>query len=340
MTVALIAAAAWVLFFTVDMKDLVAWSTRYQTTLVPVALLAIAGIGFLLQRRKQTRNTIQQASREQGAEPAQKTDPAADAAKNRAEQVVTWAKDLKLKQKRWFHWGHVQPWVLIAGDASTVTVLMQELATKGSLVTDAAVLLWGGLGTDGRPDERWLRQIRRMRFSRPLDAIALVLDGTAPLLDSASWGIHLARITELLRWSAPVYVVDVAGADFVHRSDTPVMGCEFTRPLNTSAIETALLELRDQLADRSVYQLADNGQDTYASELSKRLDTRSAPLARWIAGLTEWQRHSLPVAGAFFARHAHAARDRIPRAGAGRARCAHRHLFGRRRGVFRAWQAL
>ncbi|WP_244193161.1 ImcF-related family protein [Paraburkholderia eburnea] len=50
-----------------------------------------------------------------------------------------------------------------------------------------------------------------------------------------------------------------------------------------------------------MYQLADNGDHVYASELSKRLDTRSAPLARWIAALTDWQRRPLPVAGAFFA---------------------------------------
>ncbi|HEX7933370.1 MAG TPA: ImcF-related family protein [Paraburkholderia sp.] len=303
---ALIAIVAWVLFFTVDSKDLVAWFTRYRNILVPAALLAIAGAGVLIQRRRQKRDTIQQTSKDQGAEPDQKADPAANAAKNRAEQIVLWAKDLKshLKQKRWFRWAYVQPWVLVAGDAPTVTALMPELATKGSLVTDDVVLLWGGLRADGRLDESWLRQIRKLRCSRPLDAIALVLDDGTLLLDHPNeknvWGLHLAGIREILRWSAPVYVVDVAGTDSVRRIDTPVTGCEFTHPLNASVIEPVLLELRDRLADRSVYQLADNGDDAYASELSKRLDTRSAPLARWISGLSDWQRRPLPVAGAFF----------------------------------------
>ncbi|MDH6147995.1 MULTISPECIES: ImcF-related family protein [Paraburkholderia] len=304
---ALIAIVVWVLFFTVDAKDLVAWFTRYRAILVPLALLAVVGIGVLLQRRKQKRDTIQQASKDQGAEPAQKTDPAANAAKNRAEQVVAWAKDLKLhlKQKRWFRWAHVQPWVLVAGDAATVTALMPELATNGSLVTDDAVLLWGGLGADGRPDELWLRQIRRLRWSRPLDAIALVLDDGTLLLNHPQeknlWGLHLARIREVLRWSAPVFVVDVAGTDSVRRIDAPVTGCEFTRPLSFSAVETALFELRDRMADRSVHQLAGNGNDDYASELSRRLDTRATPLARWITGLSDWHRRALPVAGVFFA---------------------------------------
>jgi type VI secretion system protein ImpL len=304
---ALVAAAVWILFFTIETKDLLAWFIRYRNVLVPVALLAIAGVGFLVQRRKVKRDTVQQASEDQGAVPPEKTDPAAVTAKSRAEQVVTWARDLKsnLKQKRWFLWAYVQPWVLVAGDAAAVTAWMPELAQKGFIITDDVVLLWGGLDANDRPDELWLRELRSSRRVRPLDAIALVLDDRTPLLDPSGeknqWGIRLARMTELLHWAAPVYVLDVAGADAVHRFDTPVTGCEFTRPLNVSAIETALLGLRDRLADRSVRQLATNGDDAYASDLSTRLDVRSAPLARWIAGLSDWQRRPLPVAGAFFA---------------------------------------
>ncbi|MCG5076154.1 ImcF-related family protein [Paraburkholderia tagetis] len=121
------------------------------------------------------------------------------------------------------------------------------------------------------------------------------------MVDRSHRGLHLARITELLRWSAPVYVVDVAGTDPVHRINTPVTGCEFSHPLDASAIEAAMFKLRDRLADRSVHQLAANGNDGYASELSMRLDTRAKPLARWITGLSDWQRRPLPVAGVFFA---------------------------------------
>lgn len=304
---ALVAAAAWVLFFTVDIKDLVAWLTRNRAILIPIALVAIAGIGVLLQRRKQKRDTIQQASKDQNAEPAQKTDPSADAAKNHVEQVANWATDLKfqLRQKRWFRWAYVQPWLLVAGGSTAVTALVPELAQKGFIITDDAVLLWGALGTDNRPDELWLRQIRRLRRGRPIDAIALVLDNGTLLSESVHeknpWGLHLARMREILRWSAPVFVVDAAGTDAVHGIDTPVTGCEFEHPSNASAIETALFELRDRLADRSVHQLATNADDAYASDLSKRLDTRASPLAHWIAGLSDWQRRAMPVAGVFFA---------------------------------------
>ena len=304
---ALLAVGAVLLVRPVDLKDPVTWLIRNWLVLLIAAPLIVGGLVLALPRRAQKQIALQQESKKQGLEPSGKTDPAADATKSRAEQVVKQAKDLKLylKQKRWFRWAYTQPWLLVAGDTATVTALVPELATKGWLVTDDAVLLWGGRAADGRPDELWLRKIRWLRWSRPLDAIALVLDDGTLLLEHPHeknlWGLHLARIKEILHWSAPVYVLDIAGTDSVHRTSMPVIGCELSRPLNASVIETVLLELRDRLADRSVYQLADNGDDAYASELSKRLDTRGAPLARWISGLSDWQRRPLPVAGAFFA---------------------------------------
>lgn len=308
MTAALLVGSVGLLLHTVDLKDPYGWIVKHWASLVFAALMAVGGLGLAFhQHRKQRQIALRQESERKGLVAPGQGDPAAAAAKSRAEEVVTWARNLKsdLKQRRWFRRAYALPWILVAGDAATVTALMPELATEGSLITDDAVLLWGGAGKDGHPDELWLREIRRMRRSRPLDAIALVLDEKTSLSDSGHsknpWALHLARIAEFLRWSTPVYVLDVAGTDAVHRFDTPVTGCELSRPLDVVVIETRLLELRDRLADRSVHHIADNGSDAYAAELSSRLDARSAPLARWIAGLTDWQRRPLPVAGAFFA---------------------------------------
>ncbi|MGU7772643.1 ImcF-related family protein [Burkholderia sp. MR1-5-21] len=210
-----------------------------------------------------------------------------------------------LRATHGLRWRYRRPWLLLAGDDAAIGRLLPELAERGWLLTDDAVLLWGRAGPDGRPDEAWLKQICRFRRARPVDAIVLTLDGMAPLQDAVrgtrSWGVHLACIARLLHWSAPVFVLDLAGADAARHADTPVTGCEFSRSTDAPAIEAALLELRHRLADVSITQLARNGDDRYASDLSTRLDTRSGPLARWIANLSDWQRRPLPIAGVFFA---------------------------------------
>jgi len=230
-----------------------------------------------------------------------------DAAVNETDRKVSFSADLSeaLRSRFGLRWRYRLPWLLIAGDDAAIGRLLPELKERGWLLTDDAVLLWGRTGSDGRPDETWLKQIRRFRRARPLDAIVLTLDESTLLPETvrgtSPWGIHLARITHLLRWSAPVFVLDLAGADSVHRADTPVTGCELSRATDAPAIEEALLELRNRLADISVGQLARSDADRYAAELSTRLDARSAPLSRWIANLSDWQRRPLPIAGVFFA---------------------------------------
>ncbi|MBB3257137.1 type VI protein secretion system component VasK, partial [Paraburkholderia bannensis] len=210
-----------------------------------------------------------------------------------------------LRAQNGFRWRYRQPWLLLIGEDTAVNRLIPEIEGCGWLASNETVLLSGSTPPHESINDQWLRQIRWLRWSRPVDAIVLVLDDGTLLPERSqeknSWGLHLARIRKVLSWSAPVFVLDIAGTDAVHRIDTPVTGCEFTRPLNATAVETALFELRDRLADRSVFQIASNAEDTYASDLSKRLDTRTTPLARWISGLSDWQRRALPVAGVFFA---------------------------------------
>nr|WP_134190361.1 ImcF-related family protein [Paraburkholderia rhizosphaerae] len=303
----ILAVLAGVILYTVDLKALAAWSVRYPVILPGAALLSLAALALVLPRRRQIRLALQQDSKERGAEPPEMPDSASVAAKDRMETAIARAQDLRfhLKQRRWFRWSYAQQWLLVAGDNTAIIRLVPELHARGWLVTEDVVLLLGGTTPDCRLDEPWLRQVRRLRWCRPLDAIVLLVDDTTSLTGSgrsrSPWDFHLARITNLLRWSAPIYVLDVAGTDPVHRENTAVTGCEFPRSTDASAIEAALLDLRDRLADRSVHQLINNRDDRYVSELSARLDTRGQQLASWIASLSSWQRRPLPVAGAFFA---------------------------------------
>ncbi|WP_087086700.1 ImcF-related family protein [Caballeronia catudaia] len=248
---------------------------------------------------------MQDESKKQELEPpGLKNDPA-KAQKARAERAVVQAKALRfqLKQYRWFRWAYDRPWLLISGDDTSVKRLFPELAQQYWLITDHAVLLWGEAASEG-VDQAWLREIYRMRRTRPIDALILAFDGEAALpaqsRGATGWGTTLAHIASMLHWSAPVYLLDLAGEPEA-RGKPPVIGSEFTHAADQPAIETALLSLRDRLADLGVKRIGDDRRNRFASELSKRLEARASELARWVAELSMWQRRPFPVMGAFFA---------------------------------------
>lgn len=173
------------------------------------------------------------------------------------------------------------------------------------------VLLWCRSGQDGRPDTDWLKQLYKLRRRRPVDAVILTTDGKSDLSaqrrGTGSYGISLARIAEVLRWSAPVYLLDVAQNDAAANGNTPVIGCELPRQADAAAIDKALHSLRDQLSERSIEQLIRNGRDRYMGELSARLDVRAKALADWIGTVVSSQRRRIPLSGIVFAPYPSAA---------------------------------
>jgi len=206
-------------------------------------------------------------------------------------------------------WRYRQPWLLLTGDSSAIKRLLPAIVEPGWLYTDEAILLWNDKGEGGQPDAAWLKQLRKLRRSRPVDAVVLVEDGTGELAAQrrgvSTDSLNLTRIAETLKWSATVYVLDVADTDVAGDGQTPVMGCEFGnrhgKGMDAPAIADALLVLRDQLAQRGVAQLIANRHDRYSAELSERLDDRSTKLAAWIASLSTKKRNHQPISGAFFA---------------------------------------
>ncbi|WP_346430208.1 ImcF-related family protein [Cupriavidus basilensis] len=210
-----------------------------------------------------------------------------------------------MKQQHGYRWRYRQPWLLLTGDDAAIARLLPELAEQGWLITPDAVLLWSKTNKEGWPDADWLKALYRLRRRRPVDAVILTTDSAADLQAQRRGthpdGMRLARIAELLRWSAPVYLLDVAEARTVAHGLMPVIGCELPRQADADAIEGALRTLRDQLAQRVVAQLMEGNRDRYMGELSQRLDSRGKALADWIAGLGGRQRRRVSVDGIVFA---------------------------------------
>lgn len=203
-------------------------------------------------------------------------------------------------------WRYRQPWLLVTGDDTTIGRLLPALVETGWLVTQDAVLLWSQANQDGHPDAAWLRQLSALRRDRPIDAVALTIDGTAdPTAQrhgTHAYSATLLRIAGALRWSAPVYLIDVAQ----DCARSPVIGCELAAPANTHAISQALQSLRNQLSDLSIEQLVRDSRDRHMGELSARLDTRAQMLADWLGGLATGQRRRIPLRGIMFASYPNA----------------------------------
>lgn len=211
----------------------------------------------------------------------------------------------QLRTEAGWRWRHSRPSLLLAGDNLAIDRLMPEFAATRWLITDNAVLLLTKVGSDGQPDEDWLRQLYRLHNRRPVDAIVLTLDGAIDLsLPQRSINAHsvkLARIVNALRWSPPVYALDIGLTDPLHNGSAALVGCECAPDANKRAIESTLLTLRRRIGDMSIGQLIENHGDKYSAELSKRLDERSAPLAGLIASLANRKARHQSVSGAFFA---------------------------------------
>ncbi|WP_438392462.1 ImcF-related family protein [Caballeronia sp. DA-9] len=198
-----------------------------------------------------------------------------------------------------------QPRLLVTGDPSVVHRFLPELTLHGWLGTGDALLLLNTSDSDGRPDDAWLRQIYMLRRRRPVDAVILTLDGNAsttlPRRGTHANSVTLTRVAEVLHWSAPVYLLDVAQTDTFNDGRTALIGCEFRADANERSIESTLLALCSRAGNESVGQLIRNRKDKYGAKLSQRLDQRSAPLAALIASLANRGARHQPVSGAYFA---------------------------------------
>lgn len=210
-----------------------------------------------------------------------------------------------VRQQYGFRWRYRQPWLLLTGDDHTIAKLVPGLGEPGWLITADAVLLWSKTGKDGHPDVAWLKQLYKLRRRRPVDAVILTTDGKIDLpaqrRGTHPYSVSLARIAEVLHWSAPVYLLDVADTDTVASGNTPVIGCELPSRGGANAIGKALQSLRNELSDRGVEQLIRKERGRYMGELSARLDKRGKALAEWIGGLASNKGRDIPLSGIVFA---------------------------------------
>ncbi|WP_019448885.1 ImcF-related family protein [Cupriavidus sp. BIS7] len=299
-------AAAIILLFGKHAGIKTAEQRVFWVSVVAVGAIALAFVGSLdrLGSWWEALGLLTKRLRLQGPEIASSTQASVltgtDQRKTRTLPLGTLRMDLR--RKYGLGWRYRQPWLLLVGQEADVSRVSPDLVTMGWLQTAEAVLLWREAGAEGLPDAAWLKQVYKLRRRRPVDAVVLVSDGEAAQTKANrgthAIGIDLARIAEVLRWSAPVFLLDMAPGKPASASQLPVVGCEFSRDADEAAIEAALNALRSDLAQRYVVPPFDDDGKRQMGELSRYLDSRRAELAHSTAGLL---RQGHPVRGIVFA---------------------------------------
>lgn len=242
---AFVAAAIYV-GLSVEASQIHPWLTEHRVALAAIGLGAMTWAAIALFRRPVVRHEVQQASKAQGLEPPETASQAILEAKAGAASAVANLLALRsvLRAQRGLRWRARLPWLLLTGDDAAIGRLVPGLNRQGWLITPDAVLLWSKAGKDGQPDIAWLTQLYKLHRRRPIDAVLVTVDGETSLSaqrhTTHPYPLTLARIAETLRWSAPVFLIDVAQENAAPDGDGAPVGCELPRQWDADTVRRAL----------------------------------------------------------------------------------------------------
>ncbi|MFL9996527.1 ImcF-related family protein, partial [Paraburkholderia sediminicola] len=210
----------------------------------------------------------------------------------------------ELRTRYGWRWRYCLPWVLVSGDDRLVANQLPGLARKQWSANDDVVLLWAPRSRNGLLDEAWLLKLRKLRRRRPIDAVALVLDGrndpSALVRRSTSFASLCFGITRALRFSAPVYLVADSGIKALGKEALEPVGCLLPRKHDDAVTAGALRALGDSLAIKGTRRIAEDRRYRYFAALSVQIGHRCETLTEFVAALSTSARHSLKVRGLWF----------------------------------------
>ena len=187
-----------------------------------------------------------------------------------------------LRDRHAWRWRYRERWVLVAGDVPLVKRLAPGLVDAGYLLTGDAVLLYARQTRDTLETE-WLDQIRRLRRSRPVDAVVAVArnrdSGHSPF-DAEELSQRLIRHARALRWAAPAYLLNVTDFGTEPSGSDETIGFTWANArVSGDEIDASLASLSRSLADQGVVRLARSKSDRYPAELSQHIERLGGALS-------------------------------------------------------------
>ena len=208
-----------------------------------------------------------------------------------------------LRSRIGLYWRGKVRLLLITGDEAAIEQLIPGLQQQQWLEGNRTVFIYGGSLTS-EPDREKYTALRKLRRGRPLDGIVRVIPEslilTPQISDNDLRGLE--KISELLRYSAPVWLWQLCDSDW-SQAKRPEQAVGSSFPLRAKAediihqLELMLPALRAQ----GVSQVAENNSHDFLLRLGQHLS--EGAIERWAELLVPWlavSQQRVPLRGLMF----------------------------------------
>ncbi|WP_374043542.1 ImcF-related family protein [uncultured Pantoea sp.] len=213
------------------------------------------------------------------------------------------ALSMHLRRRHSLLWRRKVRLLLVTGDEAAIEQLVPGLQQEQWLEGNRTVLIYGGsLITE--PDKEKYIALRKLRRGRPLDGIVRVmpqsLNLTPQISDNDLRGLE--KISELLRYSAPVYLWQLCDSTWSQtKRPEQTIGATFPLRAQPDDITRQLERMLPKLRTQGMSQVAENNSHDFLLRLGQHL--KNGGIARWAQQLVPWlaaSQQRIPLRGLMF----------------------------------------
>jgi len=193
--------------------------------------------------------------------------------------------------------------LLVTGDEAAIDQLVPGLQENQWLEGNRTVLIYGG-SLIAEPDKEKYTALRILRRGRPLDGIIRIMPQsfnlTPQMSDNDLRGLE--KISELLRYSAPVYLWQLCDSTWSQaKRNEQTVGATFPLRAQPDDITRQLERMLPTLRTQGMSQVAENNSHDFLLRLGQHL--KNGGIARWAQQLVPWlaaSQQRIPLRGLMF----------------------------------------
>lgn len=208
-----------------------------------------------------------------------------------------------LRRRYHLFWHRKIRLLLVTGDETAIEQLVPGLQRNLWLEGDRTVLIYGGNLSSEMNAEKFAA-LRKLRRGRPLDGIIRVISTEQELTPLVSDNDlrGLEKISETLSYSAPVYLWQLCGSEWLQTaSKAQSVGIMLPPGASPENVLTQLNTLQPQLREQGMSRIAEQHQSDFLLRLARQLELGENQ--RWMARLRPWLYRSqqrVPLRGLMF----------------------------------------